>query len=184
MPELIILSGISKTTLLNKANLADMQQPDKPVEHSSSIRQFSKFIIVGFSNFTVSFAVFFIFYKYLKLSGFLFTILGPAGNNLERLLNSFGVVSVDAALANIVGYSAGVINSFIWNKIWTFKVKHETAAQFSRFLVLNVCCLLFSSASLFLFTDYLGLAYLPIWLVTMGIVTIINFVISKYWVFL
>ena len=160
-----------------------MQQSDKPVEYSSSIRQFSKFIIVGFSNFIVSFAVFFLFYKYLKLSVFLFTILGPAGNSLESMLNGFGVTSIDAALANIVGYSAGVINSFIWNKVWTFKVKHETAAQFSRFLILNICCLLFSSASLFLFTDYLGLAYLPVWLVTMSFVTVINFFSSRKWVF-
>ncbi|MDX1776733.1 MAG: GtrA family protein [Desulfobulbales bacterium] len=160
-----------------------MQQSDNPADYTRGIRQFSKFIIVGFSNFVVSFAVFFLFYNYLKLSGFLFTVLGSAGNSLENILNGFGVASIDAALANTVGYSAGVINSFIWNKVWTFKVKHETAAQFSRFLVLNVCCLLFSSACLFLFTDYLGLAYLPVWLITMSLVTMINFFSSRIWVF-
>jgi putative flippase GtrA len=160
-----------------------MQQPDKSAEFSPGIKQFSKFIVVGFSNFIVSFTVFFIFYKYLKLSGPLFTILGPAGDHLKEIILGIGAKSIDATLANIFGYSAGVINSFIWNKLWTFKVKHETAAQFSRFFILNVFCLLLSSISLFLFTDYLGLPYLPVWLITMSAITLINFLSSKTWVF-
>jgi len=94
-----------------------------------------------------------------------------------------GASSLDATLANVFGYSAGIINSFVWNKLWTFKVKHKTAAQFGRFLALNLFCLIGSSASLFLFTDYLGWAYLPVWFITMGIVTLLNFGLSKFWVF-
>ena len=148
-----------------------------------NFKHFSKFIIVGFSNFAVSFAVFYFLYNYLQLSESLFLILGPAGDLLEKMLLGIKTESVDATLANIIGYSAGIINSFIWNKLWTFQVKHETTAQFSRFLILNLCCLLLSSASLFLFTDFLGEPYLPVWLITMGVITVINFVFSKFWVF-
>jgi putative flippase GtrA len=77
----------------------------------------------------------------------------------------------------------GIINSFIWNRFWTFQAKHQISTQFGRFLGLNLFCLLLSSASLFLFTDFLGVAYLPVWFFTMGIVTLINFGLSKYWVF-
>ena len=160
-----------------------MQQPDKPAENSSNIRQFSRFIIVGFSNFAVSFAVFYLLYNYWQLSGFFYGLLGEAGRDLEDYMLQLGAGSLDATLANIVGYGAGIINSFTWNKLWTFRARHETAVQFSRFLVLNLACLLLSSASLFLFTDYLNWPYLPVWFVAMSIVTILNFLGSRIWVF-
>ena len=160
-----------------------MLQTDKSAEYLSNIKEFSRFIIVGFSNFVISFAVFYFLYNYWKLSGLFYGILGEAGRNLENLVRQFGAGSLDATLANFVGYGAGVINSFIWNKLWTFQVKYETAAQFGRFLILNISCLLFSSASLFFFTDYLLWPYLPVWFIAMGIVTLVNFAASKYWVF-
>ena len=160
-----------------------MQQPDTSAEFSPGIKQFSKFIIVGFSNFAVSFAVFYLLYNYWKLSGVFYGLFGQAGKDLEGFVLRLGATSVDATLANILGYSAGILNSFIWNKLWTFQVKHKIAAQFGRFLALNCSCLILSSASLFLFTDSFGWPYLPIWFITMGIVTLLNFFISKIWVF-
>ena len=160
-----------------------MTDNSQSADSSKNIKQFSRFIIVGCVNFAVSFVVFYIFYNYLKLSGLLFTVLGPAGDFLERGLQGIGAESADATLANIIGYSAGIINSFTWNKLWTFKAKHETASQFGRFLRLNLACLLLSSLSLFIFTDYLGFPYGPVWFIAMSIVTLINFAVSKYWVF-
>ncbi len=160
-----------------------MSDISQSADSSKNIKQFSRFVVVGCSNFVVSFVVFYIFYNYLKLSGILFNILGPAGDFLERGLQGIGAESADATLANVIGYSAGITNSFIWNKYWTFQVKHKTVAQFSRFLILNICCLLLSSSSLFLFTDYLGWPYLPVWFVTMSVITLINFFFSRIWVF-
>jgi len=161
-----------------------MQLPEKAVDYSSSTRQFGRFIIVGFSNFGVSFAVFYLLYNYGQLSNLFYGVLGETGRNLEDFVLQLGAASLDATLANILGYGAGVINSFVWNKLWTFQVKHETGAQFGRFLALNFSCLLLSSASLFFFTDYLSWSYLPVWFITMGIVTLINFAGSKFWVFM
>ena len=161
-----------------------MQQPDKSAEFSPGIKQFSKFIVVGFSNFAISFAVFYLLYNHWKLSGVFYGLFGQAGKGIEDFILQLGVTSLDATLANIFGYSAGTINSFIWNKFWTFQVKHETKSQFARFFLLNISCLFLSSLSLFIFTDYLRFPYGSVWFVTMGIITLINFVISKYWVFI
>jgi len=160
-----------------------MQQPGKPAEHPDNIRQFSRFIIVGFSNFAVSFAVFYLLYNHWQLSGLFYSLLGETGPTLAKSLEHLGASSLDATLANICGYSAGIINSFTWNKLWTFRAKREISAQLGRFLLLNIACLLLSSGSLFLFTDYLKWPYLPVWLITMVIVTLINFLGSKIWVF-
>lgn len=150
---------------------------------SKNINQFSKFILVGCSNFAISFAVFFLFYNYLPLSAFFNRALGILGDPFSQNLARTGTFSLDATLANIFGYSAGIANSFIWNKLWTFKAKLQTAMQLRRFLALNLFCLLLSSASLFLFTDYLNWPYLPVWFGTMAGVTLLNFGFSKYWVF-
>ena len=160
-----------------------MQQPVTSAEFPSGFKQFSKFLVVGFSNFAISFAVFFLLYNYLKPSALFYGLLGQVGKGLEEIILQLGASSLDATLANVFGYGAGIINSFIWNKLWTFQVRHETSNQFGKFVLLNIACLVLSSASLFLFTDYLGWAYLPVWFVTMGIVTLINFGVSKFWVF-
>lgn len=160
-----------------------MPQPEEPADYSAGLKQFSKFLVVGVSNFVISFAVFYLLYNYWKLSSIFYGLLGQAGKDLENLILLLGATSLDATLANIFGYGAGTINSFIWNKFWTFQVKHQAGTQFGRFLALNLSCLILSSASLFLFTDYLRWSYLPVWFVTMGIVTLVNFAVSKYWVF-
>jgi len=57
------------------------------------------------------------------------------------LMNIF---SISLRISNVVGYIAGFINSFILNKLWTFKgVKSSTLTQFLRFTgVFAVCFLL------------------------------------------
>jgi len=160
-----------------------MPQPEKPADYSSSFKQLSKFLVVGVSNFVISFAVFYLLYNYWKLSGILYKLFGQAGKDLENLILQLGATSLDATLANIFGYTAGIINSFIWNRLWTFQAKYDAAIQFGRFLALNLFCLVMSSASLFLFTDYLRWSYLPVWFFTITVVTIVNFIVSKYWVF-
>jgi putative flippase GtrA len=160
-----------------------MTNSSQPVPSSQSIKQFKRFILVGCSNFAVSFVVFYVFYNHLKLSGIFFNILGPAGEYLESFIKNLGAESLNATLANFAGYSAGILNSFIWNKFWTFEAERQAKTQFFRFLVLNLACLVLSSASLFFFTDYLNWPYLPVWIITMGIVTLVNFAVSKFWVF-
>jgi putative flippase GtrA len=146
----------------------------------NDVKQFIKFIIVGCSNFAVSFSVFYVLYRHWNvssmyhLSGFSF---------LSEILLKIGIPSMDAMVANIFGYSAGVLNSFFWNKIWTFQVNQGTVKQFKRFFVLNMVCLVGSTAGIFIFVDILELPYKVVWFVIMSIVTIINFIGSKVWVF-
>ncbi len=41
--------------------------------------------------------------------------------------------------AQMFGYSAGVINSYVWNRTWTFRAQGAIVKQFVRFLVINLC---------------------------------------------
>ncbi|MDR0505892.1 MAG: GtrA family protein [Dysgonamonadaceae bacterium] len=44
------------------------------------------------------------------------------------------------SISNIVGYVAGLINSFIWNRKWTFKSKSAWKRDFMRFIFAFLIC--------------------------------------------
>ena len=146
----------------------------------NDVKQFIKFIIVGCSNFAVSFSVFYVLYCHWNVSS-MYHLAGFSF--LSEILFKIGIPSIDAMVANILGYSAGVLNSFFWNKIWTFQVKQGTVKQFKRFFMLNMVCLVGSTVGIFIFVDILELPYKVVWFVIMSILTIINFIGSKVWVF-
>jgi putative flippase GtrA len=55
-----------------------MPQPEEPADYSAGLKQFSKFLVVGVSNFVISFAVFYLLYNYWKLSSIFYGLLGQA----------------------------------------------------------------------------------------------------------
>jgi putative flippase GtrA len=83
--------------------------------HGKETRQLYKFAVVGVLNTAIDFALFSVLY-------FLF--------------------GVPIVAANTVGYCTGVVNSFVWNKYWTFadqrhhgRVAHQFPLFFALYLV-------------------------------------------------
>lgn len=72
----------------------------------TNLIRFIKYGIVGVSNTLVTFVVIFI-------------------------CNS--IFGLDILIANPIGYIAGVINSFIWNKQWVFHSKNKLIAEMGLF---------------------------------------------------
>jgi putative flippase GtrA len=44
------------------------------------------------------------------------------------------------SISNTVGYIVGLINSFIWNRLWTFKSKNNWKHEFIRFVIAFLIC--------------------------------------------
>ncbi|CUA80697.1 GtrA family protein [Anoxybacillus suryakundensis] len=86
----------------------------------NNIVTFFRFIVVGVSNTLVDFFVFF----------------------------SLVTLGMPYMWAQIFGYSVGVMNSYIWNRSWTFRAKGAIMEPFFRFLVVNVCSLMVTIAIL------------------------------------
>jgi len=147
------------------------------------LRQFLKFIIVGFSNFAISFTVFYLSYKKWHLFAFLLEGMGRLGNIISNFISSMGIKTIDASFANIVGYVCGLVNSFLLNRAWTFKVRYEPMKQFKHFVALNISCLALSTFAIFIFIDILSLPYKIVWFTVMSFITILNFIGNKHWVF-
>jgi putative flippase GtrA len=121
-----------------------------------NIRTLWRFCLVGAGNTFVDFIVFF-------------------------LLTSFGV---SALLAQVCSYTAGVVNSYVWNRIWTFRVKRKASiGEFLRFLIVNVLSLAVTLLLLFLCRD---VGHWPLFagklIATLGGIAV-NFAGSRFWVF-
>ena len=123
--------------------------------HHHSISEFFKFALVGLLNTGVDVAIFF-------------------------LLTWLGVFYV---AAQVVSYSCGAANSYLLNKVWTFRSCGLSYAEIVRFAVVNLASLGISLVSLSLLHDRAGLALAA----AKGVATVCalaaNFLGNKLWVF-
>ncbi|HRF60241.1 MAG TPA: YqeG family HAD IIIA-type phosphatase [Fimbriimonadaceae bacterium] len=115
------------------------------------VRQFAKFAIVGGSSFVIDTALRFFLLLYLPWGS------DKAGSVLGRWMvqtfpSVFGYaekVPTEASVFVMAAISASVaiLNSFIWNRRWTFNIrgKAERAKQLRRFVVVSVIGMLLNT---------------------------------------
>lgn len=128
-----------------------------PLEHA-----FLRFALVGCVNFVVSFAVF-----YLTLT------------TLPRL----GVTGPVAAIANVLAYAAGMINSFLLNRSFTFRADENAPRQALRFAVLNAASLATGTAVMYALVDVAGCNALAVWTPLTAALVVANYLGCKHWAF-
>ena len=119
-------------------------------------KQVFKYGIVGASNTLLTFAAYF------------------------TLAELFGC---NKNLSNLIGYVAGLANSFIWNKQWTFKQTGAWIGSSIRFLAGFIACYILQR----LLFDYLNV-HLPVphtynFIIAMIFYNILFFLSSKYIIF-
>ena len=110
-------------------------------------------------------------------------------NTLVDISVSFvmnGFFGIYYAICQIVGYSAGTLNSFFLNKFFTFKNRgneQNSLQQFVRFIVINLISLGTTLLALRLLMDvFLFNFYISKVIITF-LSLFINFIGSKFWVF-
>lgn len=74
------------------------------------------------------------FVKY-SLVGVLNTLL-----TLGLIFLCKSVIGLDQMLSNAIGYVAGFINSFLWNKKWVFRSKKGYAKEAAKFFIGFLVC--------------------------------------------
>jgi putative flippase GtrA len=120
-----------------------------------------RFVIVGCANFVVSFAAFYASYQYLPLAA----------------------SSGRGAVANVVAYGAGMLNSFLFNRLWTFRAGGRVAVHAVKFVLLNAATLAVSTMLVLVLVDWMGFAPLAVWLpLTIAILTA-HYLGMKHWAF-
>lgn len=98
------------------------------------------------------------------------------------VLNS--LLHVNINLAKPIGYICGMVNSFVMNKKWTFKTKDSaTKKELVKFVLVNVCMLGLSLLLINIFKSTLQIGDAFANILSTGIVMVINFLVSNFWVF-
>jgi putative flippase GtrA len=127
-------------------------------DHWSPYR-FLRFLVVGLSNALISFIV------YLVM--------------LSLLPQAVGMTS----LAQAIAYGAGTCWSYAWNRIWVFGSRDRVMEEGSRFLAVQVSLMLISIAVIGGAVDGLGTDPVRVWIMVMVVITILNFLLLRWWAF-
>ena len=119
-----------------------------------------------------------------------FLIVGVTGTALDfgllSLLKLWG--GLPTLLANTISYSAGIVNNFTLNRLWTFRDSKNTnfLAQFAQYFVINIFGLMLNNFLIWVFEPIFAtiisddLAYLPAKGVASLVAVIFNFLANRY----
>jgi putative flippase GtrA len=136
----------------------------------------ARFALVGCTNFVVSFTAFYLSFHYL-----------PA-DAVVALARVFGAGDATlhppaAAVANVLAYLAGMVNSFLLNRQYTFRAGGNAWAQALRFTAVSFLSLVTGTAATFALVDVLRYPPLPVWVPVTVIVMLVNYFGCKHWAF-
>ncbi len=119
-----------------------------------------RFAIVGCVNFCVSWLTFYLCFNYLQRRNM-----------------------VAAAPANVLAYLAGMVNSFLLNRSWTFRAGGNVAAQAVRFTIVNLVTLSLSTWVVFRLVDVRHYPEFQVWIPLILVVMTLNYLGCKHWAF-
>jgi len=120
-----------------------------------TIVQFIKFCIIGVSNTIIWFGIY-----YLLLYFYVYYLL-----------------------ANIIAFVFSVLNSYLWNRKFTFTKNTTTLFTITRLYASYGITTLLGTGLLYFFVDIVGLSKIISPVINIGITTVINFLLNKYFVF-
>ena len=87
-------------------------------------------------------------------------------------------------LSNFTGYVAGLLNSFFWNKLWTFKgSKAGWGKSALRFAIAFAICYVLQYVVVLLLNAQLPIDHYYNHLLGMVFYTVLNFLMSKFYTF-
>ena len=145
-------------------------------------KRFVKFGLIGVLNTLVDFCVFFLMDRWVIGAGPTLALLGMT-------------VVAGPYISNAVAYVVANINSFVWNKLWTFEKRDRvTGGEAGRYLATSAGYVLISTVSLAVCIRILSLPVIaPLvpegWtnllakLPTACVTIFYNYLMNKFWVF-
>lgn len=113
-----------------------------------------------------------------------FATVGVANTLLDFLIfiALINLTSLSPIVANVISYSAGIANSFVWNKHWTFGDKEPTTTkQLVLFGIGNGAGLALSTATVALLIGFLGPFFAKV--ISVGVTLLWNYAFSRRIVF-
>ena len=85
--------------------------------------------------------------------------------------------------AQCLSYAVGMLWSYYWNRRWTFQSQGRVASEATRFFTLQIAFMALSAGLMGLLVDRMHLPSGPTWLGAMVLITVLNFLASRFWAF-
>lgn len=136
-----------------------MNRIPEVIRHLVSTNSFLRFLMVGTSNFVISFTV------------FRLLLLAPVSSPLKIYA------------CQLISFASGIVWSYFLNRRFTFRCEQPIGPQATRFVSLQVTFALLSSLSIGLLVNNLGVNPSLAWFGVMALVTIANYFLCRFWVY-
>src|SRR5262245_39857343 len=122
-----------------------------------------------------------------------FLTVGGVGTVLDfSLLTLLKLAGLPTLVANSFSFTAGLLNNFTWNRLWTFcdSIQPDWRKQFAQFAAISVVGLALNNLILFLLEGVLGnwldqpeWGYLPAKAIATAVVVFWNYFANRKWTF-
>ena len=117
--------------------------------------QFIKFCAIGVSNTALSLAIYYL-------------LLWAGAHYL---------------LAHVIAFALSVLNSYYWNKRYTFTASKTTKSTIVRVYASYGATAILGTGQMFVLVDVIGLDKYISPLINIAILTVVNFILNKFYVF-
>jgi putative flippase GtrA len=112
-----------------------------------------------------------------------FLVVGVSNTAMGAGIFWFAHRSLPAAPSQFLSYTISTIWSYYWNRRWTFQSQGKVASEALRFFSVQSGFMLLSTTLLGLLVDREHFPTLPSWAGTVALITVLNFLASRYWAF-
>lgn len=124
-----------------------------------------------------------------------FAVVGTTGTVIDFAILTFlkQIVGLPTLPANTLSFTAGLINNFTWNRLWTYADARSAKPawmQFGQFVVVSLIGVLISNALVLLLEAPLGaligapaFGYMPAKVAATAVVMVWNFSANRLWTF-
>jgi putative flippase GtrA len=122
-----------------------------------------------------------------------FLTVGAVGTVLDfSLLTLLKLAGLPTIIANSISFTAGLVNNFTWNRLWTFSdvVQSDWKKQLAQFTVVSLIGLALNNLIVLSLEGVLGTmlgqpewGYLPAKVIATGVVVFWNYFANRLWTF-
>ncbi|GMV34106.1 MAG: GtrA family protein [Chloroflexi bacterium CFX1] len=122
-----------------------------------------------------------------------FLTVGAVGTVLDfNALTALKLAGIPTLIANSISFTAGLLNNFTWNRLWTFgdSLKADWRRQLAQYAFISLIGLALNNLIVLslegVFGTWLGTtqwAYLPSKVIATGVVVFWNYFANRMWTF-
>lgn len=154
--------------------LTNMKLQIGSITKRKSFRQLVKYGLVGIVGLIIDMGLFYLLVYH-------FSVHYPFTAAISSLLGGkMSVSMLDILVSNVIGQTLAVINNFILNSYFTFKVTDSKLRRFAYFAGVAIIGMGISSLLLTLFIGVMGIYDMVAKIMSIFIVAAIQFVINKF----